>query len=289
MLDTIAQMKKYILISSIILLSTSLSGQKPEEQNYLLTTKTNTIGLSILSLTDPYLSPLTYTGNGIQFEHESRRFLSTTNTNVSIQFKLDLEAGYLLNPAQTSSMTYLAIDYNGGMHYHFRLMKGLILLAGGSWDLDLGYKDVPRNVNNPGNVDLATNLNLSGVAMYDIPLRRRTLRMQLAIETPILGWMYVPLAGASYYEMFRLGNLSNISHVSSIINRRGINPKLTLDVPFNRSVWRVGLMYQTLRYSANNLVFNRNELSLHVGTTFDMVAFGGRKRLAPVNFVPPLQ
>ena len=208
---------------------------------------------------------------------------------MSIQFKLGMEAGSLLNPAQTSAMTYLAIDYSVGMHYHFRPMKGLIVLAGGSWDIDLGYKDVPRNVNNPGNVDLATNLNLSGVAMYDIPLRRRTLRLQLAVETPVLGWMYVPLDGASYYEMFGIGNLSNISHVSSIFNRRGITPKLSVDIPFKKTVWQVGLKYQTLRYSANNLVFNRNELSVLVGTTFDIVAFGGRKRIAPENFISPNQ
>jgi len=164
-------------------------------------------------------------------------------------------------------------------------MKGLVVLAGGTWDAGLGYKDVPRNVNNPGNVDLATNLNLSGVAIYDIILRRRVLKLQLAVETPVIGWMYVPLAGASYYEMFMLGNTSDISHFSSIINKRGIHPKLTLDVPFKSSVWRIGVGYQRLQYKANNMIFDRNELSFMLGTTFDVIHFGGRSKKAPANFI----
>ena len=278
-------MKKIVLTSFAFLIGSILFAQNGENQKYLLTTRTNTVGLSLLSLTDPYLSPLKYTGTGIQFEHESRRFLSVSNTHISMQSKLNFEGGFLLNPAQTSSMTYMGVDYSWGMHYHFRPMKGLLLLAGGTCDIGFGYKDVPRNVNNPGNVDLATNLNLSGVAVYDIPLRRRTLKLRLSVETPLIGWMYVPLAGASYYEMFMLGNLSNISHFSSIVNRRGIDPKLTVDVPFKSSVWCFGLGYRGLQYSANNMVFSRNEVSFLIGTTFDAIGFGGRKRIAPKNFI----
>ena len=278
-------MNKLHAIALGILFNSILSAQNTVDQKYLLKTKTNTFGLSALSLSDPYLSPLTYTGNGIQFNHESQRFLSVSNTHVSIQSKFNLEAGYLLNPAGTSSMTYMGTNYSWGMHYHFRPVSGLILLAGGSWDMNFGFKNVARNVNNPGNVDLATNLNLSGVAVYDVELRRRTLRLRLAVETPVIGWMYVPLAGASYYEMFMLGNLSGISHFSSVMNRRGINPKLTVDVPFKHSVWRFGMGYQVLQYSANNMVFTRKETSLIIGTTFDMASFGGRLRKAPAGFI----
>jgi hypothetical protein len=281
-------MKKLLIIAFVMLFNSILRAQTAQdgnEQKYLLTTKTNTYGFSTLSLTDPYLSPLTYTGTGIQFEHESRRYLSVSNTHLSMQSKFNLEGGYLLNPAGTSTMTYMGVYYDWGIHYHFRPLKGLVILAGGSVDAGFGYKDVPRNINNPWNVDLSTSLNLSGIARYDIQLRRRTLKLQLAVETPLIGWMYVPLAGASYYEMFMLGNLSNVSHVSSIVNKRGINPKLTIDVPLKRSVWRIGVGYQRLQYNANNMVFDRKELSFLVGTTFDGIGFGGRLKKAPGNFI----
>ena len=280
-------MKKLLLFALVVLCDFSLLAQSGEDQKYLMTTKTNTYGLSSLSLVDPYLSPLTYAGNGIQFEHESRRCWSEKDTRLSVQNKLDLEVGYLLNPAQNSSMTYISVNYSKGMHYQFKPGNGWLFLTGASWDLGLGYKNVARNINNPGNVDLATNFNLSGIAMYDLPLNRRTLRLQLSIETPVIGWMYVPLAGASYYEMFSLGNLSGISHFSSVLNRRGINPRLTVDIPLKRSIWRVGLGYQKLQYTANNMVFDRTETCLILGTTFDAIHFGGRMKKAPNNFISP--
>jgi hypothetical protein len=278
-------MKKYVLVSLAIFLSSAISAQSSDDQKHLLTTKTNTFGFTTLHFIDPYLSPLNYSGSGFDFNHESRRFLSLNNTNISIQNKFYLATGIAYNPAKTGSMLYFGANYSVGMHYHFRPAKGLQLLAGGSWDVDFGFKDLTRNVNNPVNLDMATNLNLSGLARYDIPLRRRTLRLQLAIETPVLGWMFVPTAGASYYEMFELDNHSGITHFSSVFNKRGLNPKLTVDVPFARSTWRFGLSYQGLKYKANDMVFKRNTFSLMVGTTMDVISFAGRKKQAPHNFI----
>jgi len=82
-----------------------------------------------------------------------------------------------------------------------------------------------------------------------------------------------------------LGNHSNISHFSSVFNKRGVNPKLTVDVPFARTTWRFGLAYQALKYKANDMVFERNTFSFMVGTTFDAISFGGRKKHAPHNFI----
>jgi hypothetical protein len=278
-------MKRYCSLLLSFFFSFIVLSQNTETKKYLLTTKTNYFGISTLSFTDPYLSPLIYNGNGIDFNHESRRFLSLQITDVSIQNKYFLVAGFALNPAKTSIMTYLGANYNWGLEYHLRPMKGLQILIGGSWDIDLGYKEIARNVNNPSNVDLATNINLEGTALYNIAMRRRTLRLQLTVSTPIFGYMFVPLAGVSYYEMFELGNLSNISHFSSVFNKRGINPKLSIDIPFKRTCWKFGLSYRTLKYSANNLVFNRNEISVLVGTTFDMISFAGRKKQVPDNFI----
>jgi hypothetical protein len=278
-------MKKFVWVLLAISLSSVMSAQSFDDQKYLLTTKTNTFGISSLRFLDPYLSPLIYSGSGIDFNHESRRFLSLSNTNISIQSKYYLVTGVADNPAHTASMFYFGANYSWGMHYHFRPAKGIQLLAGASWDLDFGFKDVMRNINNPVNLDLATNLNLSGLARYDIPLRRTTLRLQLAVETPVLGWMFVPVAGASYYEMFELGNHSNLSHFSSVFNKRGINPKFTVDIPFSHSVWRFGLSYHELKYKANDLVFKRSGLSLLAGTTFDVISFAGRKKRAPQNFI----
>lgn len=278
-------MKKNIILFCFFLLSSFVLAQSTDDKKYLLTTNSSTFAFSTLSFIDPYLSPMTYSGNGIIYENENRLFLSPENTNVSMQTNLHLEAGLALNPQSTSSMSFLGANYSLGMHYHFRPQKGLRFLVGGLWDADFGFKYVPRNINNPVNLDMATNLNLSGIAMYDVPLRKRTLRLQLAVKTPILGLMFVPQSGASYYEMFELGNLTDAIHFSSLYNKRGLSSAFTVDVPFSQSTWQFGLKYQGVKYSANDMVFERNELSLLVGTTFDVATFAGRKNKVPKNFI----
>jgi hypothetical protein len=280
-------MKKILIFALTIFSYFLVSAQNADEKKYLLTNKTNTIGISTLGFLDPYLSPLTYSGLGVNYEYQTCRFLSVKRTDISIQTKFNIETGITLNPRITSDLLYVGANYGWGLQYHFAPFHGFRFLAGGLWDLDFGLKDVERNINNPVNLDMSTNLNLTGVAKYDISLRHKTLRLKLALQTPIMGYMFVPKAGASYFEMFDLGNLTDAFHFSSLYNKRGINSVFSIDVPFNNSVWRFGIKAFDMRYEANNMVFNRNEYSFLIGTTFDTFNFGGRKNKAPANFITP--
>ena len=278
-------MRKLIFVFILFMSAGIVSAQNAAEKKFLLSTHSNSFGLSMLSTTDPYLSPAVYSGLGFRFNTERSRFLSTENTNYSGYGKLSLSAGMMLNPAFSSSMTYLGANYGYGIHYHLRSKKDLHALVGGIWDVDFGFKNVARNVNNPVNIDLATNLNLSAVILYDIHTRKRMLKLKLNVQTPILGCMFVPPGGASYYDMFELGNLANAFHISSLHNKRGLSQMYSVDVPFNNSTWRFGLKFDDLKYSANNLVFVRKEFSLLVGITFDVATFAGRKHTPPQNFI----
>jgi hypothetical protein len=262
-----------------------VTAQQSNEQKYALITNSGAMGVSLLSLTDPYLSPLTYTGLGVRYDGDSRRYVDPENENLSWTKRSNFALGMALNPANSSSMVFLGANAGWGMHYHFRPMKGLKLLAGGMCDIDFGMKQVSRNVNNPFNFDLSTNLNLSGVAMYDIPLRRRTLRLNGSIESPLLGCMFVPRSGASYYEIFDLWNLESTMHFSSLHNKRGLIETFTVDVPFNRSTWRFGFRISNLKYQANDIIFKRNEASLLIGIKYDVATFAGKKNRASVNFI----
>lgn len=278
-------MKKLLIFISVLFFSSVISAQNTDEEKHLLTTNTTTYGLSIFNFLDPYLSPLTYNGYGVDYEHENSRFLSTENNRFLMQSKMNLKAGLTLNPQSTSSMMYFGANCDLGMLYRFKPINRIQFLVGGSWDVDFGFKNVIRNINNPVNLDMATNLNVNAVARYDVTLRKSILKLQLALETPLIGCMFVPAVGASYYEMFELGNLTDAFHFSSLHNKRGLNSTFTVDVPFNRVTWCFGFKFSDLKYSANDMVFHRSEFSLLVGTTFDMATFAGKKNKAPENFI----
>jgi len=281
------EMKKIRIFLLFLIVSLVVSAQNNDEKKYLLTAKTNSFSLSTLSLLDPYLSPIRYNGLGLGYSSESRRFLTEKDNKYSTLSKFRLGASIALNPEMTSDLLYFGANYGWGIEYHVMSINGIKLQVGGLWDADFGFKNVERNINNPVNLDMATNLNLTGLASYDIILKRKTLKLKLALQTPLIGFMYVPKAGASYYEMFELGNLTDAFHFSSIHNKRGLDAKFSIDIPFKRSVWNFGLKMNELRYSANNLVFDRSEFSLLVGTTFDFINFAGTKNKKPKNFISP--
>jgi hypothetical protein len=277
-------MKKTFFLLVNFLLSHFAIAQNNDNQKHLLTSKVNTIEITSFSLTDPYLSPLPYKGLGGNYEYENRKFLNTNNDNLSSQSRGNFTGGIGLNPAQSAMLIYMGCNFGWGLYYHFRPIKNLQFLAGGLCELDFRFKYLERNVNNPANIDLATNLNLAGIARYDFRILKRNIRTQMTIESPILGCMFVPRSGASYYEMFELWNLDETIHLSSMYNKRGIKSKFMIDVPFNKCTWRIGAGYNTLKYKANDLIFKRNEISILTGFTFDIATFSGRKNVPPNNF-----
>ncbi len=278
-------MKKLISCLCSILCSIGLFAQKEDVSKYRLINTSNLFGVSSMELLDPYLSPMTYSGVGINYEHSGQKFFSAENTHLSMEGKFQAAAAYTTNPQQTAAMIYMGGTYSWGMFYHFRPASRLQLLAGGNADVGIGYKYLPRNVNNPVNIDLASNLNIAGKVRYDIPFRRWPVRLNYEIEIPVLGCMFVPQEGASYYEMFQLGSLSNVFHLSSVHNKLASVKKLIFDLPFKHSTFRLGIDVAKLKYKANDMVFKQNNFSLQIGFKYDLYVFSGRKGMAPDNFI----
>lgn len=278
-------MKKCIITLVVLCMCLFGSAQQSDGEKFLLTNYNSMYGVGVVNMLDPYLSPLNYSGLGVSYRTESARFFSPNNLKLSMQSQLNYSVNLLSNPTGSSVMLFAGINYGWGANYHFKVSKQFLILAGGLWDFDFALKEVPRNQNNPFNMDLATNLNLTGQFIYDWPLRKRTLKLKAVYQTPFLGCMYVPYAGASYYEMFELGDMSNTFHLSSVHNRQGLKQFYTVDVPFRNVTWKFGLKMQSLKYKANGLTFSQNETSLVVGTTFYFVKFAGRVKHTPANFI----
>lgn len=259
--------------------------QASDDKKYNLISATETASVSLLSLVDPYLSPLTYSGLGVGYEHAERRFFNPENVNYSMQGKLNALVGMALNPAYSAAMTYMGGAYSWGAFYHYRQLKNLQILAGATTDAQIGVKSLMRNVNNPVNVDAAVNLNLAAQFRYDFRTKRNAMRLNYDVETPLMGCMFVPVGGASYYEMFELWNLNKAIHFSSLHNKLGFRSALSLDIFMKKSTLSVGFSNQNLLFEANNQVFKQNVMSFNIGYKYDFYIFKGRNNQAPANFI----
>ena len=139
-------MRRNFIVLMTLFAAVIVTAQNDTKQKYLLTTNVATFGMSSQSMLDPYLSPMTYSGVSFSYNKENRRFFNTANTNYSMQSKLALSAGLMLNPAITSEMSYFGVNYGWGVSYHFRMARGLRILAGGLWDVNFGFKAAPNNL-----------------------------------------------------------------------------------------------------------------------------------------------
>jgi len=278
-------MNKKTVCFLILLNSTLLFSQTENTPKYKLKSAYEVLGISTVNILDPYLSPINYTGAGFNYEHATQQLFSSENTRLSMESKLDAMTAYSNNPENTAAMIYAGIDYSWGMYYRFKPVTGLQVLTGADMALDFGFKYLSRNVNNPINIDLWSDLNLKAKLNYLLPLRRCPIRINYELEIPFVGCMFVPQAGASYYEMFGQGNLSDTFHFSSLHNKSGQRSKLSLDFPFRHSTWQIGFNVSGLKYKANDLVFKQNRFTFQLGWKYDFFVFSGRKNTAPDNFI----
>jgi len=279
-------MKRILFLFSWLCFSIlTLSGQTDSVRPYLLTTSTENVSLTAIDLLDPYLSPLVYTGVGVGYQHSDMKYFKRHIGKMSQESRFSILAANTYNPQYSSSMNYVGGQYQWGMHYHFRPLDGLRLLVGGNTGLLMAVKSNERNVNNPVNVDAALDLGFSGIANYDFSLWRKKFTVSFQLEFPLLGMMYVPMQGASYYEMFTGGDLSNTLHFSSLHNRLARTSGLKLEIPTKNSIWHVGISTSKLKYEANDMFFKQNNYNFNVGYTYDLYIFRGRKNLPPANFI----
>lgn len=279
------QKRFWVALSLALVGVLGVLAQQPEDKKELLTSITTQIGWSTLELNDAYLTDLPYSGFGMQFNNTTRRFLNTHNNKLSQRTDYTINAGVAMNEPQSASIVYIGGNVGYGMQAHFKPMRNLQVLLGGEVDAELGVKGYSREVNNAGNMDLATNLNLATTIRYDLSIFKRMIRFQADIQTPLLGLMFVPVRGESYSEIYYLNSYDNLFHLTSLHNKNGLNARYLLQIPVKHSVINIGLHTEFLKYAANNMVFRRNITSIQVGATYDLILFGGRRHPAPAGFI----
>ena len=159
-------------------------------------------GISLVAINDPYLSLLTYQGTGFRYSYVSTQYLSPDNTKVSFFNSIDFASGLTTNPASTASLTYTGGIYRLGLRYHLYSFQNFSVIAGGLLRSDFMLRSNSRNVNNPVNMDVAVGLNARLTGKYDFKLFKKPASITLNVESPLLGLMFVPHPGLSYYEIY---------------------------------------------------------------------------------------
>lgn len=221
--------------------------------------KSSQFGITLLNNLDTYLSNYNHKGLGVNYSHEAFRDARTGKYCWKYQKQLSITAGYAI---QGSNMQYCAlIGYNWGGYHPFKIAKGFTLLAGAQIQLEGGALYNPAGGNNPAAAKLRTALAASGMAIYHFPVHRSEWVARYQLDIPLVGAMFAPEFGQSYYEIFGLGHAKNVVAFTHPGNNPSWRHILSLDIPMRAKHHSATLR---ISYIADLYQSRINDINCHI-------------------------
>jgi len=247
-----------------------------EEKPIPLTYQSTMVGFGTSHIYDSYLSPLKYNGINIGLIYEQMRMMGLGNGNFASQHQFFIDYSYTENNTKTASDQTGLFEYNYGIPYRFNLNENFQVFVGPQAGVLLGFIYNSRNGNNPASAKVNVNAGLLGIAAYKLMIKSQPFRFRYQLNLPVIGSMYSPQFGESYYEI-GLGNSEKLFYVSSFHNHFTFKNMLSVELPLNwvtiRAAW-VNSFYQT---KVNDLTTQCRSNTFYLGVSKDFYVVSGRK------------
>lgn len=243
-----------------------------EKKKYYSVNNSTLFGIGTANLYDTYLSPLEYKGLSLRLLNERMKKTSWFNNRFSWQQFIEVEFSTIDNPAKNANEYSLLAGYSWGGHYRLIEADKFRFSVGGSWSLNGGVLYNQRNSNNPASARAYSNINLSAIAFY----RWRSIMFRGQLDTPLLGVLFSPEYGQSYYEI-SLGNSVKVVNFASLHNQRALRAYLTADIPISKCSIRIGYLGAFYQTKVHNLQTHNYSNSFIIGLVFESINLGGNR------------
>lgn len=202
---------------------------------------------------DTYLSPEKYKGVEPRFVSDVTRM----SKKHPLVYRLSHEAAiaYVSNRSKTAHEFSGHYDFAYGVLRRWNIADDKItLMAGGMVDAFVGFAYNTRNgANNPAQAYISANIGAQVTAQYRFALWGKQMRLTYEARVPVVGMMFSPNYGQSYYEIFNKGNYDYNIVVTSVGTFQ-IRQQLSLDIPVGtHTALRVGYLNDIRQAEPNNL------------------------------------
>ena len=212
----------------------------------------NAVAIGQMNVLDTYLSPAEYTGTGIRYiSHSTRR--TPGGSPVSRQLVHQGSIADLEDRAGKGSEISGLYDLSFGLHYNWVPFANCLLQIGGQFETGLGVTYNTRNTNNPAQMRLFANIAPSAIATYYFQAFHHRCNVRYEVAAPLVGLMFSPNYGQSYYEIFSLGNYDHNCVLTTVGNAPSLRHTLSFDVAFKSFIIRVGYLGDYQQAKVNHL------------------------------------
>ena len=180
------------------------------------------IGVGPSRILDTYISQEKYSGVGITYlyiragkkpykrwqnniEHEVdlSKTRDRSHTTSMLEGNYNLYWGRVVSLTSRSSMTSMASRTS---RTSISSQNGFHLQAGLAANVNLGFLYDMSTSNNPAQARFALYLMPVGIATYGFNIKEQHFSLRYELNLPLVGLMFSPNYGQSYYEIFSRGN-----------------------------------------------------------------------------------
>lgn len=249
----------------------------PANRNRLVTRAT-LYGAGFTNVFDTYLSPQEYKGIDFRISRESMRMTRWMKGRISRQTFFQADLGYTHNKVDNNNTFSALANWNYGLHYHFPLTPNFKLLAGGVADLNGGFVYNLRNGNNPAQARAYINLAASGMAIWNLRIKNRPVTLRYQLNLPLMGVMFMPNYGQSYYEIFTLGHWDGVVNFTSLHNQPSLRQMLSADFPVGRTRMRLAYVWDAQQSKVNEIKTHTYSHVFMVGFVKELYLLPNKKR-----------
>jgi hypothetical protein len=241
-----------------------------------LTYQSTLVGFGTNHIYDSYLSPLKYSGINVGLIYEQMSMIGLGNGNFASQHHFFIDYSYTENNTKTASNQSGLFEYNFGIPYRFNVNENFQVFAGPQAGILFGFIYNSRNGNNPASAKVNINAGLSGIAAYKFMIKSQPFRFRYQFNLPVVGSMYSPQFGESYYEI-GLGNSEKLFYVSSFHNYFVFKNILSVELPLNWITMRVALVNSFYQTKINDLTTQIRSNTFYVGVSKNFYVVSGKK------------
>lgn len=238
----------------------------------LRTSRGVVVGIGRTHQLDTYLSPMEYKGPGLSLLEEYRRVINWNDNRAT--FRSTIQANVSPGHAWEGGTDVWGGDlrYDATWQYHFWIpgVRNLTLKAGGGFDALIGGMYATHGGNNPAQAHAQLQLLGSFTAQYLLPSRKLPWLVWYYADLPLLGGMFSPAYGQSYYEIFERGNYDHNVVLTQPFRDFSLRQQLWIDIALRKNKppfyhLRIGYMNEVRQAQPNGLKQKMVSNSLMLG------------------------
>lgn len=233
-----------------------LEGKQESPSPQKIITNARMLGVGGVNILDTYISPEKYRGTELRYISHTTR-MREWGTRVSRQIVHQGYVSHTENRSGDGDEIAGMYCFSYGAHYNMALYGGsLTVKVGGTLDADIGFLYNTRNSNNPAQARLSLAVSPSAVAEWRFRAWKRPFTLRYEVGAPLVGVMFSPNYGQSYYEIFSRGDYDHNVVPTTIASTPSLRQMLTLDFTLHRTTLRVGWLGDWQQAEVNNLKYH---------------------------------